>query len=107
MRYNKEKTVSSLCWLLTVKLLSLGTRRNRGEVAEVVVFTTIRDGFQVFGVPTVSDADTGDLPLLCHIYCLLFCYDGIVRKLIPGDSSTLFHKTNDSLCVGTCLRDLI
>ena len=57
--------------------------------------------------PPVGDADTGDLTLLSHIYCLLFFNDRIVGKLIPGDSTALFHKTDDSLCVGICLRNLI
>ena len=58
--------------------LCLYFRRNRGEVAEVIVFTAIGDGFQVFGISTVSDADTGDLALLCHIHSLLFFYNGTV-----------------------------
>ena len=93
--------------MLTVKMLGLDFGRNRGQVAEVVVFAAIGDGLQIFGITAVSDADTGDLSLFCHIYCLLFFYNGIVRKLIPGDSATLFYKTNDPLCVGICLRNLI
>ena len=77
--------------MLTVKLLSLGIRRNRGEVAEIIVFAAIGDGFQIFGITPVGDADTCDLALLCHIDCLLFFYNGIIRKLIPGDSAALFH----------------
>ena len=34
-------------------------------------------------------------------------HNGIVRKLIPGDSAACFNKANDPLCVGICLRDLI
>ena len=93
--------------MLSVKKLSLGIRRNRGEVAEVVVFATVWDGFQVFGIPTVGDANTGDLPLLCHIHSLLFFHNRIVGKLIPGDSAALFNKTNNSFCVGIRLRDLV
>jgi hypothetical protein len=38
------------------------------------------------GLPSpMDDANTGDLTLFCHVYCLLFFYNGIVRKLIPGD----------------------
>ena len=55
----------------------------------------------------MGDADTGDLAMLCHIHCLLLFHNGIVGKLIPGDSAALFHKTNDSLCVGIRLRNLI
>ena len=77
--------------MLTVKLLGLGFGRDRGQVSEVIVFTAVGDGFEIFGVPTVSDTDTGDLSLFCHIYCLLFFHNGIVRKLIPGDSAALFH----------------
>ena len=85
----------------------LGLGRNRGQVAEVVVFTAIRDGFQVFSISPVGDTDIGDLALLCHIHSLLFFHNGIVRKLIPGDSAALFDKPHDSLCVGISLRDLI
>ena len=93
--------------MLSVKLLSLGLRRNRGEVAEVVVFTAIGDGFEIFGISTVGDADTGDLSLFCHIYCLLFFYNGMIGKLIPGDPAALFHQTDDPLGVGIRLRNLI
>ncbi len=104
---NKEKTVSILTGMLTVKLLSLGFWRNGEQVAKIVIFATIRDGFQVFCISAMGDADTGDLSLFCHIYCLLLLYDGIIGKLIPGDFATLFHKTDDSLCVEICLRNLI
>ena len=103
---NKEKAVS-VPGNADGKLLSLGIRRNRGQVAEVVIFAAIGDGFQVFGISTVGDTDTGNLALLCHIYCLLFFNDRIVGKLISGDSAALFYKTDDPLCVGICLRNLI
>ena len=90
-----------------VVFLSLGIRRNGGQVTEVVVFTAIGDGFEVFGISPVSDADTGDLTLLSHIYCLLFFNDRIVGKLIPGDSAAFFYKTDDPLGVGIGLRNLI
>ena len=77
-RYKQRKTVSILNGMLTVKLLSLSIGRNRGEVAEVVIFTSIGNGFEVFGIPAVGDADTGDMSLFCHIYCLLFLYNGII-----------------------------
>ena len=86
--------------MLSVKLLSLGIRRNRGEIAEIVVFTAVGDGFEVFGISAVGDADTGDLALFCHIHSLLFFHNGVVGKLIPGDPATLFHKPDDALCVG-------
>ena len=89
------------------KLLSLGIRRNREQIAEVVVFTAIGEGFEIFGISTVGDADTGDLALLCHIYCLLFLYNGIIGKLIPGDPAAFFYKSDDSLGIGICLRNLI
>ena len=47
--------------MLTVKLLSLGFWRNGGQVSEVIVFTAVGDGFQVFGISTVGDADLNDL----------------------------------------------
>ena len=104
---NKEKAVSILDRMLTVKLLSLDIRRNGGQVAEVVVFTAVGDGFQVFGISTVGDAETGDLTSLSHIYCLLFFHNGIVGKLIPGDPAAFFYKTDDPLCVGICMGNLI
>ena len=87
--------------------LCLYFRRNRGEVAEVIVFTAIGDRFEVFRISAVGDADTCDLALFCHIYCLLFFNNGIVGELIPGDSTTFLDKTHDPLCVGICLWDLI
>ena len=93
--------------MLSVKRLSLGFGRNRGQIAEIVVFTAVGDGFEVFRITTVGDADTGDLALFCHIDCLLFLYNGIVRKLIPGDPAALFHKSDDPLCVGISLWNLI
>ena len=104
---NKEKAVSILNGMLTVKILGLDFGGNRGQVAEVVVFATVGDRFEVFGISTVGDADTGDLPLLCHVYCLLFFHNGIVGKVIPGDPAALFDKTNDLLCVGIYLGNLI
>ena len=103
---NKEKAVS-VPGNADGKLLSLGIRRNRGKIAEVVVFAAVGDGLQIFGIAPVGDADTGDLALLCHIYCLLFLDDGIIGKLIPGDPAVLFDKSDDSFCVGICLRNLI
>jgi len=44
--------------MLTVKLLSLSIGRNRGQVAEVVIFTAVGDGFEVFRITTVGNADT-------------------------------------------------
>ena len=92
---------------LTVKILCLGFGRNRGQVAQVVVFATIGDGFQVFRIATVGDADTGDLALFRHIHSLLLLYDGIVGKLIPGDPAALLQKSDDPLGIGICLWDLI
>ena len=42
-----------------------------------------------------------------HIHCLLFVYDGIVGKLIPGDSAALFQKADNPLCIGIRLWNLI
>ena len=103
---NKEKAVS-VPGNADGKLLSLGIRRNRGQIAEVVIFAAVGDGFQVFGISTVGDTDTGDQTLLSHIYCLLFLYNGIVGKLISGDSAALFDKADDFLGVGISLRNLI
>ena len=88
---NKEKT-DSVLWMLSVKLLSLGIRRNGGKVAEVVIFAAAGDGFQVFCISAVGDADTGNLALFCHIHRLLFFYNRIIGKLIPGDPAALFTR---------------
>ena len=60
---NKEKADSVHQRMLSVKLLFLGLGRNRGQVAKIVIFATIRDGFEVFRIAPVGDADTGDLSL--------------------------------------------
>ena len=86
---------------------SLGSGRNGGQIAQIVVFAAVGDGFEIFRIASMGDAHSGDLPLLCHVDCLLLFHNGIVGKLIPGDSAALFHKTNDSLCVGIRLRNLI
>ena len=96
---NKEKAVSILNGMLTVKLLSLSIGRNRGEVTEVVAFTAVGDGFQVFCIAPVGDADTGDLTLLCHIYRLMFLHNGVIGKLIPGNSAAFSHKTDIRLAL--------
>ena len=93
--------------MLSVKRLSLGFGGNGGEVTEIVVFAAVGDGFEVFRITTVGNADTGNLPLFCHVDCLLFLYNRIVGKLIPGDPAALLHKTDDPLCVGIGARNLI
>lgn len=47
-------------------------------MAEVIVFAAVGDGFEVFGISPVGDADAGDLTLLCkflsvHIHRSFFC----------------------------------
>ena len=93
--------------MLSVKVLPLRIRRYRGQVAKVIVFTAVGDGFQIFRVSPVGDADTGDLTLLCHIHSLLFRHNRIIGKLISGDPAAFFYKSDDPLCVGICLRNLI
>ena len=85
----------------------MGSERNRGEVTKVVVFTSIGDGLEVFHISPVGDANAGDLTLFGHVHCLLFFYNGIVGKLIPGDSAALFHKTDNPFCIRLRLRNLI
>ena len=104
---NKEKTISILNGMLTVKILCLAFGRNRGQVTEIVILAAIGDGFQVFGISPVGDTDTSDLALFCHIYCLLFFHNGIVGKLIPGDPAACLYKSDDPLRVGICLGNLI
>ena len=99
MKMNTGRISLIYMTMLKVILLSLGIGRNGWQVSQIVVFVSVRDGFQVFRISAVGDADTGDLSMLCHVYCLLFFYNGIVGKLIPGDSAALFHKTDAPLCV--------
>ena len=93
--------------MLPVKLLSLGDRRNRGKVAEVVVFTAIGDGFQVFGITPVGNAHARDLPLLCHGNGFGFRNKGFVGQLIPRDPAAFLHKPYDAFRIGAGLGDLI
>ena len=53
-------------------------RRNRGKIAQIVVFVAIGDEFEIFRITPVGNAHTGDLSLLCHVYSLLFFYDGTI-----------------------------
>ena len=57
-RYKQRKDRQHSEWDVTVKLLSLSIGRNRGEVAEVVISTSVGDGFEVFRITTVGNADT-------------------------------------------------
>lgn len=86
-RYKQRKDRQRSGRMLTVPKLFPSFGRSGGDVTQIIVFAAIGNGFQVFAISSVSDANTGDLALLCHIYCLLFLYNGIVGKLIPGDSS--------------------
>ena len=105
-RYKQRKDRQRSWRMLSVKILGLGIGRNGGQVAEVVIFAAVGDGFEVFSIPAMGDADTGDLALFCHVYCLLFLYNGIVGKLVPGDSAAFFHEPNNPLCVGLRLWNL-
>ena len=84
-----------------------GIREIRRQVAQVIVVAAIGDGFEVFCISPVGDTHTSDLALFCHSHSLLFFYNGIIRKLIPGNSATLFHEADDSLGIGICVRDLV
>ena len=44
--------------MLTVKMLGLGFGRNGRKVTEVIIFTSVGDGFEVFRITTVGNADT-------------------------------------------------
>ena len=57
---NKEKTVSAQR-STDGQILGVGFWRNRRQVTEVIFFTSVGDGFQVFGISTVGDADLNDL----------------------------------------------
>ena len=77
---NKEMTDSVPGDAVGQTILSLGIWRNRGEVAQIVVFAAVGDGFQVFRISPMGNADTGNLALLCHVYRLLLLYNkGFVK----------------------------
>jgi len=82
-------------------------RRYRGQVTQIVVLTAIRNGFEIFCITTMGNANTGDSALLGHIDSLLLRNNGVIRKLITSDSATFFNQTNNSLGIGICLRNLI
>ena len=88
-------------------MLRLVGGRNRGEIPEIVILAAVRDGFEVFRIPTVGNANTCDLPLFSHTDCLLFFNNGVVRKLIACDPAAFFDQTDDPFCVGVWLGDLI
>lgn len=52
--------------MLPVKQLSFGFGRNEGEATKAAGFTAIGNGFRVFGISPVGDADICGLYLLCH-----------------------------------------
>ena len=81
-------------------LLCLGFRRNRGKIPQIVVFASVGDGFQVFRISPVGNADACDLPLLCHGNSLRLGNKGFVRQLVAGDSAAFFYKPNNTLGVG-------
>ena len=81
--------------------------RNRGQTAKIIVLAAVGDGFEVFRFAPVGDADAGDLAFPGHVHGLLFFHDGIVGKLIAGDPAAFLDQTDDALCVGVCLWDLV
>lgn len=87
--------------------LHLLFRGNRREISEVVVFAAVGDGFQIFGISPVGDADACDLSLLRHGNGFWFGNEGFVGKLVSRDPAALFHKPDDVFGVGICLRNLI
>lgn len=87
--------------------LCLGFRRNRGKISEIVVFASVGDGFQVFGISPVGDAYACNLVLLCHRNGFRLGKKGFIRQLVAGDPAAFLHKSDDVLGVGTGLRDLI
>ena len=53
MCYKNEMAVSTP-WGADGQILCLSIGRNRGKVTKVVVFATVGDGFQVFGISPVG-----------------------------------------------------
>ena len=85
----------------------LTVRRNGRQIAKVVVFAAVGNGFQILGISPVSDSHAGDLTMPCHIHRLLLFYNGLVRQLIAGNLAIFLHKTDDPLCIGISLGNLI
>ena len=73
-RYKQRKGRQRIV-ALAAEILGSGFRRNGGQVAEIVVSTAIGDGFEVFRIATVGNADTFEaieakyhiLPIECEI----------------------------------------
>lgn len=61
-----EKRLPALPETLAVEALCSGFGRYGGQVAQVIAFTAIGDGLEVFGISPVGDADTSNLALFCH-----------------------------------------
>ena len=78
------------------RLLKLSGEKRR-QIAQIVIFTAVGNGFKIFCVTSVGDAYAGDLPLFGHIDCLLLFYNGVVRELVPGDLAAFFLQ--DRQCV--------
>lgn len=70
------------------KCYAWGSGRNRGEISEVVVFASVGDGFQVFCISAVGDADTCGLSLLCHGNSVRLGNKAFARQLAVGVSVT-------------------
>ena len=58
-------------------------------------------------VPPVGNADSGNLPSLCHGNSLRFGDKAFVRQLVACDSAAFLHKPNDAFCVRFGLGNLI
>ena len=87
--------------------LFLGFRGNRGKIPQIVIFALVGNGFQIFRVTPVGDADAGDLSLLCHGYSLLLPHNGSIGKPIPCNPAAFLHKPHDAFCIGIGPRYLI
>lgn len=57
--------------MLSVILLSLGISKNRGQVAQIIILGAIGEGLRVFRISTVGEANTGDLPLIRYVLCIV------------------------------------
>ena len=64
---------------LPVFLLFLGYRE---EISQIVILAAVRDGFEIFGIPSVGNAHACDMRPIRHSHRLLFVDDAVVRKLI-------------------------
>lgn len=78
--------------------------RKRGKV---VFLGTVRQGFQIFGVFVMGNADTSDSAVFCELHAFLSADNAVIGQLIAGDTAFAFDKPRDGDCIRRGRRNLI